>query len=170
MVRPRIGFGFDIHRFGDACSGAAVILGGVRISHTRPVLAHSDGDVLVHALCDALLGSLALGDIGHHFPPSDERWRGVDSRELLRQCVQLISERGFELGNADVTVVCEKPKLLPHVDAMRALLASDCKVAIDAISIKATTNEKLDEIGRGEGIAAHAVAMVFPRPLVSVKN
>jgi 2-C-methyl-D-erythritol 2,4-cyclodiphosphate synthase len=163
VSRPRIGFGFDIHRFGDASEAAAVVLGGVRIAHVRPILAHSDGDVLIHALCDALLGSLSLGDIGHHFPPSDDRWRGVDSRELLRQCIALLTARGFELGNADITVVCEKPKLLPHVDAMRALLADDCRVALDAISIKATTNEKLDDIGRGEGIAAHAVVLVFAK-------
>ena len=153
----RIGHGFDVHAFGD---GDHVMLGGVRVPHARGVLAHSDGDVVIHALCDALLGALALGDIGRHFPPSDPRWRGADSRVFLRHCTALARERGWTLGNADVTVVCERPKIGPHAEAMRALLAEDLEVAPDAISIKATTTETLGFTGRGEGIAAQAVCLL----------
>jgi 2-C-methyl-D-erythritol 2,4-cyclodiphosphate synthase len=156
----RIGHGFDVHAFGD---GDHLMLGGVRVSHGRGVVAHSDGDVVIHALCDALLGALALGDIGRHFPPSDARWKGADSRAFLRQCNTLIRERGWMLGNADVTVVCERPKIGPHAEAMRAVLADDLGVAHDAISIKATTTETLGFTGRGEGIAAHAVALLVQR-------
>jgi len=153
----RIGHGFDVHAFGD---GDHLMLGGVRVPHARGVLAHSDGDVVIHALCDAILGSLALGDIGRHFPPSDPRWKGADSRMFLRHCAALARERGWRLGNADVTVVCERPKISPHADAMRANLAQDLDVDIDAISIKATTTETLGFTGRGEGIAAHAVCLL----------
>ena len=153
----RIGHGFDVHAFGD---GDHLMLGGVRVPHGRGVLAHSDGDVVIHALCDAILGSLALGDIGRHFPPSDPRWKGADSRRFLRHCAALARERGWRLGNADVTVVCERPKIGPHADAMRANLAQDLDVDIDAISIKATTTETLGFTGRGEGIAAHAVCLL----------
>jgi len=153
----RIGHGFDVHAFGD---GDHLMLGGVRVPHARGVLAHSDGDVVIHALCDAILGSLALGDIARHFPPSDPRWKGADSRMFLRHCAALARERGWRLGNADVTVVCERPKISPHADAMRANLAQDLDVDIDAISIKATTTETLGFTGRGEGIAAHAVCLL----------
>ena len=153
----RIGHGFDVHAFGD---GDHLMLGGVRVPHGRGVLAHSDGDVVIHALCDAILGALALGDIGRHFPPSDPRWKGADSRMFLRHCAALARERGWRLGNADVTVVCERPKIGPHADAMRANLALDLGVDIDAISIKATTTETLGFTGRGEGIAAHAVCLL----------
>lgn len=153
----RIGHGFDVHAFGD---GEHLMLGGVRVPHTRGVLAHSDGDVVIHALCDAILGALALGDIGRHFPPSDARWQGADSRMFLRHCATLARERGWRLGNADVTVVCERPKIGPHADAMRANLAHDLGVDVDAISIKATTTETLGFTGRGEGIAAHAVCLL----------
>ena len=153
----RIGHGFDVHAFGD---GDHLMLGGVRVPHGRGVLAHSDGDVVIHALCDAILGALALGDIGRHFPPSDPRWKGADSRRFLRHCAALARERGWRLGNADVTVVCERPKIGPHADAMRANLALDLGVDIDAISIKATTTETLGFTGRGEGIAAHAVCLL----------
>ncbi|HEY3521694.1 MAG TPA: 2-C-methyl-D-erythritol 2,4-cyclodiphosphate synthase [Rhodanobacteraceae bacterium] len=153
----RIGQGFDVHAFG---SGDHVTLGGVRISHSQGLVAHSDGDVAVHALCDALLGALALGDIGRHFPDSDPRWKGADSLQLLAHCMALVREHGYALGNADITVICERPKLAPHVEGMRARIASalGCKVA--AVGIKATTSEKLGFTGRGEGIAASAVALL----------
>jgi 2-C-methyl-D-erythritol 2,4-cyclodiphosphate synthase len=153
----RIGHGYDVHAFG---SGDHVMLGGVRIEHTHSVVAHSDGDVVIHALCDAILGALALGDIGRHFPPSDERWRNADSRKFLRRCSELMRERGFVLGNADVTVVCEQPKIAPHADAMRANLAEDLGCEVAQISVKATTSERLGFTGRGEGIAAQAVVLV----------
>jgi len=153
----RIGHGFDVHAYGD---GNHVMLGGVRVPHERGVIAHSDGDVVIHALCDALLGALALGDIGRHFPPGDPQWKDADSRAFLRHCNALIRERGWMLGNADITVVCERPKVGPHAEAMRAALAEDLGVAIEAISVKATTTETLGFTGRGEGIAAHAVALL----------
>lgn len=157
MTDFRVGQGYDVHAFGE---GDHVVLGGVRIAHARGVVAHSDGDVVIHALCDALLGALALGDIGVHFPPSDERWKGADSRRFLRHCRALLAERGWKLGNADVTVVCERPKVAPHAAAMRANLAEDLGVDVDAISVKATTSEKLGFTGRGEGLAAMAVALL----------
>ncbi|ALN90486.1 2-C-methyl-D-erythritol 2,4-cyclodiphosphate synthase [Lysobacter gummosus] len=153
----RIGQGYDVHAFGE---GDHIMLGGVRVPHDRGVLAHSDGDVALHALCDAMLGALALGDIGKHFPPSDERWRGADSRQFLRHCNALIGERGYKLGNADVTVICERPKVGPHAQAMREAIAADLGVPADAISIKATTTEQLGFTGRGEGIAAMAVCLL----------
>ncbi|MBN8738107.1 MAG: 2-C-methyl-D-erythritol 2,4-cyclodiphosphate synthase [Lysobacterales bacterium 69-70] len=153
----RMGQGFDVHAFGP---GDHVVLGGVRVPHSHGVVAHSDGDVVIHALCDALLGALALGDIGTHFPPSDERWRGADSRVFLRHCRELLRERGYVLGNADVTVIAERPKVGPHAAAMRECLAADLGCAVDAISVKATTSERLGFTGRGEGIAAMAVALL----------
>ena len=153
----RIGSGFDVHAFGD---GDHVMLGGVKIPHEKGLEAHSDGDVVLHALCDAILGALALGDIGKHFPPSDERWRGVDSRDLLRHCISLIQGQGYALNNADITIICEQPKITPHGEHMRKNIAEDCQVAIDQISVKATTTEKLGFTGRGEGIAAQAVVLL----------
>lgn len=153
----RIGQGFDVHAFGP---GDHVVLGGVRVPHVQGVVAHSDGDVAIHALCDAILGALALGDIGKHFPPSDARWRDADSRVFLRHCAALLRERGYALGNADLTIICEKPKVGPHAEAMRALLAEDLDCGIDDISIKATTTETLGFTGRGEGIAAMAVVLI----------
>lgn len=153
----RIGTGFDVHAFGE---GDHVMLGGVRIAHERGLLAHSDGDVVIHALYDALFGALALGDIGRHFPPSDPRWKDADSRQFLRHCAQLLDQHGWKLGNADITVICERPKIGPHADAMRANLAADLGVDIGQISVKATTTEKLGFTGRGEGIAAQAVALL----------
>jgi 2-C-methyl-D-erythritol 2,4-cyclodiphosphate synthase len=153
----RIGQGFDVHAFGD---GDHVMLGGVRVPHDRGVLAHSDGDVVLHALCDAMLGALALGDIGRHFPPSDDRWKGADSRAFVRHCGALIGARGWRVGNIDVTVICERPKVGPHADAMRACVAEDLRLDRDAVSIKATTTEKLGFTGRGEGIAAQAVVLL----------
>ena len=153
----RIGQGYDVHAFGD---GDHVVVGGVRIAHDRGVLAHSDGDVVLHALCDAILGALALGDIGQHFPPSDERWKGADSRAFLRHCDALIRERGWRVGNCDVTVICERPKVGPHAQAMRELIADDLGIALDAVSIKATTTETLGFTGRREGIAAQAACLL----------
>jgi 2-C-methyl-D-erythritol 2,4-cyclodiphosphate synthase len=153
----RIGQGIDVHAFGP---GAHVVVGGVRIAHTHGVVAHSDGDVAIHALCDAILGALSLGDIGQHFPPSDARWRGADSRVFLRHCAGLMRERGFGLGNADISIVCEAPRIAPHAAAMRANLAADLGCGVDRISVKATTSEKLGFTGRGEGIAAFAVVLL----------
>ena len=153
----RIGSGFDVHAFGE---GDHLILGGVRLPFDRGITAHSDGDVLIHALCDALLGALALGDIGQHFPPSEARWKDADSREFLRHCSLLIDQHGWRLGNADITVICELPKIGPHAAAMRAILAQDLGVSVAQVSVKATTTEKLGFTGRGEGIAAHAVVLL----------
>lgn len=153
----RIGQGFDVHAFGE---GDHLMLGGVRVPHERGVVAHSDGDVVIHALCDAMLGALALGDIGTHFPPSDPQWRDADSRSFLRHCEGLIRARGFVVGNADVTVICERPKVGPHAQAMRECLAADLGVAIDLVSVKATTTEALGFTGRREGIAAMAVCLL----------
>lgn len=156
-INIRIGQGCDIHAFGD---GDHVMLGGVRVPHARGVLAHSDGDVVLHALCDAMLGALALGDIGVHFPPSDPQWKAADSRLFLRHCGALIAGQGWILGNADITVVCERPKVSPHADAMRARIAEDLGVGSDRISVKATTSEGMGFAGRGEGIAAFAVCLL----------
>jgi 2-C-methyl-D-erythritol 2,4-cyclodiphosphate synthase len=154
----RIGQGVDVHAFG---SGDHIVLGGVRVVHTHGIVAHSDGDVVIHALCDAILGALALGDIGAHFPPSDERWRGADSRQFLRHCAGLMRAEGFRIGNADVTVVCEQPKIGPHAAAMRANLVADLGCDITQVSIKATTSEQLGFTGRGEGVAAFAVVLLL---------
>ena len=153
----RIGIGYDVHAFGP---GDHVVLGGVRIAFDRGLVAHSDGDVLIHALCDALLGALALGDIGRHFPPGDPRWAGVDSRELLRAVRGMVEARGYRVGNVDSVVVCERPKLAPYIDPMRERLAEDLSVAMDAVAVKATTSERLGFTGRGEGIAAQAVVLL----------
>lgn len=153
----RIGQGFDVHAFGE---GDHLTLGGVRIPYRQGVLAHSDGDVVIHALCDAIFGALALGDIGQHFPPSDERWRDADSRQFLRRAATLMAQHGHRLGNADVTVICEAPRLAPHVQAMRAILAADLDTDLGNISVKATTTEKLGFCGRSEGIAAQACVLL----------
>jgi 2-C-methyl-D-erythritol 2,4-cyclodiphosphate synthase len=157
----RIGQGFDAHAFGE---GDHLILGGVRVAHTRGVVAHSDGDVAIHALCDAILGALALGDIGKHFPPNDTRWRDADSRSFLRHCTALARARGWIVGNADLTIVCEHPKIGPHANAMRAVLADDMVVAVDAVSVKATTTERMGFCGREEGIVAMAVVLLQAIP------
>ncbi len=153
----RIGQGFDVHAFGE---GDHVMLGGIRVPHDRGVLAHSDGDVVLHALCDAMLGALALGDIGQHFPPSDARWKDADSLDFLRHCDALVRERGWMVGNADVTVVCERPKVGPHAAAMREAIAGALGVMMDDVSVKATTTEALGFTGRREGIAAQAVVLL----------
>lgn len=156
-MKIRIGQGYDVHAFGD---GDHVMLGGIRIAHARGLVAHSDGDVVIHALCDAMLGALALGDIGQHFSPSDARWKDADSRAFLRRCDAMLRERGWRVGNADITVICEQPRIGPHSQAMRELLAADLQLDIDAVSVKATTSERLGFTGRGEGIAATAVCLL----------
>ena len=153
----RIGHGYDVHAFEP---GDHVTLGGVRIPHTQSVKAHSDGDVLLHALCDALLGALGLGDIGQHFPDSDPRWKGADSRVFLRHCTRLMHEQRFRLVNADLTVLAEAPRLGSHRTEMRANLAADLGTTQDRINIKAITCEGLGALGRGEGMACHAVVLL----------
>lgn len=153
----RIGQGFDVHQL---VVGRKCIIGGVDIPFEKGLDGHSDADVLLHAICDALLGAAALGDIGKHFPPSDARYQGIDSRELLRYVVTLLRTRGYVVNNIDCTVICELPKLSPHIQQMRANIATDCDVAIDAINVKATTTEMLGFTGRGEGIAAEAVCLI----------
>ena len=153
----RIGHGFDVHRFGP---GKEVILGGVAIPHSAGLEAHSDGDVLVHALCDALLGAIARGDIGQHFPDTDPALAGIDSRLLLRRVVEQVQAEGWVLANMDATLIAEAPRMAAHVEAMRANLAQDLRVAVNQVNVKATTTEKLGYTGRGEGIAAHAVVLL----------
>lgn len=153
----RIGQGFDVHAFGE---GDHVMLGGVRVPYDRGVVAHSDGDVVIHALCDAIFGALARGDIGHHFPPSDERWKGADSRQFLRHAAMLMAQHGYAIGNADVTVIGESPKVGPHALPMRENLAADLNTDIGRISVKATTTEKLGFAGRREGLAAQACVLL----------
>jgi 2-C-methyl-D-erythritol 2,4-cyclodiphosphate synthase len=157
----RIGHGYDVHAFGD---GDHIMLCGIRIAHQNGLMAHSDGDVALHALTDALLGALALGDIGHHFPDDDPTFKGADSRQLLRQVIALVKARGFELGNADLTIVAQAPKLAPHITAMRQNLSEDLGGDIDLINVKATTTETLGFVGREEGIAVHAVVLLKESP------
>lgn len=153
----RIGHGYDVHAFTE---GDFVILGGIKIPHSKAFLAHSDGDVLIHAVCDALLGSLALGDIGKHFPDTDATFKGADSRLLLQQVVKQMQEHGYQLGNLDATIIAQAPKMAPHIEAMRENLAADLQTNINNINVKATTTEKLGFCGRKEGIAAHAVCLL----------
>lgn len=155
----RIGQGYDVHAF---TAGDSVTLGGVQIPHNQALLAHSDGDVLLHALMDALLGALALGDIGKHFPDSDPLYAGANSRELLRRVAQLVDGQGYRLANADMTILAEQPKIAPHSEAMRKAIAEDLAVDISQISVKATTTEKLGFTGRAEGIAAQAMVLLEP--------
>ncbi|MEZ5575026.1 MAG: 2-C-methyl-D-erythritol 2,4-cyclodiphosphate synthase [Candidatus Competibacteraceae bacterium] len=154
----RIGHGFDVHAFGP---GEFITLGGVRIPHARGLVAHSDGDVLLHALCDALLGAAGLGDIGRHFPDSSAAFKDIDSRILLRQVVTLLRERHLTVGNVDATIVAQAPKMAPHIAAMREHIAADLGIEPDRINVKATTTERLGYVGRGEGIAVHAVALLI---------
>ena len=156
-MKIRIGQGIDVHAF---CEGDHIVLGGVRISHGRALAAYSDGDVALHALCDAMLGAAALGDIGQHFPPTDPQWAGADSRELLRKVDLLLKHAGWAVTNADITLVCEQPKIAPHADQMRANIAADLGLYNTDISIKATTTEGLGFCGRGEGITALAVVLI----------
>lgn len=157
VLRMRIGHGFDAHRFGD---GDFVVIGGVRIDHERGLEAHSDGDVLIHAICDAMLGAAGLGDIGRHFPDSDARYRDIDSRILLRQVRDTLAERGWRVENLDATLVAQAPRMGPHIDQMLANLAQDTGVSRDRVNVKATTTERMGFTGRGEGIAAHAVVLL----------
>ncbi len=153
----RIGHGYDVHRFGD---GDAVVLGGVTIAHDRGVVAHSDGDVLLHALCDALLGACALGDIGKHFPDTDPAYKGADSRALLRHTYGLVKRQGYRLGNADLTLLAQAPRVSPFTAQMCTNIAADLECDVDQINVKATTTEKLGYVGRREGLAAHAVVLL----------
>ena len=153
----RIGQGYDVHRL---VEGRRLILGGVEIPYEKGLLGHSDADVLTHALMDALLGAAALGDIGHLFPDKDPAYEGADSVELLRQVMRVLEEHGWKLGNADVTVIAQRPKLAPHIPEMRRILAEAMGTTIDRVSVKATTEEGLGFSGEGLGIAAHAVALI----------
>lgn len=154
----RIGHGFDVHAFGP---GEFITLGGVHIPHSRSLVAHSDGDVLLHALCDALLGAAGLGDIGHHFPDSDAEFEDIDSRILLRRVAALLRERHLAVGNVDATIVAQAPKMAPHIAAMREHIAADLRIEPGRVNLKATTTERLGYVGRGEGLAVHAVALIF---------
>ncbi|WP_205655632.1 2-C-methyl-D-erythritol 2,4-cyclodiphosphate synthase [Alcanivorax sp. 24] len=154
----RIGQGFDVHAFSG--EGDHVMLGGIRIPHERGLKAHSDGDVALHALSDALLGALALGDIGHYFPDTDPRWKGADSAVLLKAVIEDVTGRGWRPLNLDLTVICQQPKIAPHVQAMRERIAGLMGLALDAVSVKATTTEWLGFTGRGEGIAVQAVVLL----------
>jgi 2-C-methyl-D-erythritol 2,4-cyclodiphosphate synthase len=153
----RIGHGFDAHRLGP---GLRLVIGGVEIEHDHGLIAHSDGDVLIHALCDAILGAASMGDIGKHFPDSSDEFKDVDSRILLRQVVSMVKESGWSILNADMTVIAQAPKLAPHLDLMKANLSEDLHVAENQLNIKATTSEGMGYTGRGEGIAAHAVVLL----------
>ena len=153
----RIGHGYDAHRL---VSGRALILGGVSIPHDRGPLAHSDGDALIHAICDALLGAAALGDIGKFFPDTQPEWKGVDSRVLLREVVAMLEQKGLRIANVDATIVAQRPRLAPYFPAMRENLAADLKILIERVNVKGTTTEGMGFAGREEGIAAHAVALL----------
>ena len=156
----RIGFGFDVHAFGP---GTLIVLGGVKIPHTHSLVAHSDGDVVIHSLVDAILGALCLGDIGTHFPDTEDSNKDLDSRIFLRYAAGMISSNEYVLGNADITVITEAPNLAPHKVSIRECLASDLSANLDQINVKATTAERLGFIGRGEGIACHSVVILTPR-------
>ena len=156
-MKMRTGIGFDVHRL---VEGRALILGGVRLPHATGLLGHSDADVLTHAIMDALLGAIADGDIGRHFPDTDPRWKDADSLMLLRQVVKRLAERGWQVGNADITVICERPKVGPHALAMREKVAQLLGIELERVSIKATSSEKLGFTGREEGIAAHAAVLL----------
>ncbi|MBQ8719013.1 MAG: 2-C-methyl-D-erythritol 2,4-cyclodiphosphate synthase [Clostridia bacterium] len=158
MHNIRIGHGYDVHRL---VEDRELILGGVHIPHTKGLLGHFDADVLAHAIADALLGALALGDIGKHFPDTDARFAGADSLKLLRAVVELIQEKGYAVGNVDATVLAQKPKLAPHIDTMRQNLAAVLDVTVEQVSVKATTEEHLGFTGAEQGIAAHAVCLLF---------
>ncbi|MCR8915352.1 2-C-methyl-D-erythritol 2,4-cyclodiphosphate synthase [Marinobacter panjinensis] len=153
----RIGQGFDVHAF---CEGDHVTLGGVRIPFSQGLRAHSDGDVLLHALADALLGAAALGDIGHLFPDTSDEWAGADSRDLLRRVLERVSDEGFVIGNVDATIIAQAPKMAPHIQAMRLNIAEDLAIPASRVSVKATTTEKLGFTGRGEGIACQAICLL----------
>jgi 2-C-methyl-D-erythritol 2,4-cyclodiphosphate synthase len=158
----RVGQGFDAHAL---VAGRKLVIGGVEIPHDKGLAGHSDADVLIHALCDALLGAAALGDIGAHFPDTDARYRGIDSRRLLREVAALLVRNRYRVVNVDATVIAQAPRMAPHIAAMRANLSQDLGIAVEAVSVKAKTTEKLGFVGRGEGIAAEAVVLIeSPRP------
>jgi len=154
----RIGHGYDVHKFGGE---GPITIAGIKIPYKQGLLAHSDGDVVIHALCDAILGALALGDIGRHFPDNDDTFKGIDSRKLLQKVHQLASEKGYHLGNGDITIIAQAPKMAPYIDAMRNELANVLQLDITNINIKATTTEELGPFGRKEGIATHAVVILL---------
>ena len=154
----RVGTGYDVHALAE---GLRLVLCGVEVEHTKGCVAHSDGDVAIHAICDALLGALALGDIGKLFPDSDERYKGIDSRKLLKHVVELIRSKGYEISNIDCTIAMQRPKLRPHIDLMRERLAEVVKIDVDRISVKATTTERLGFEGREEGVSATAVTLLI---------
>ncbi len=153
----RIGHGFDVHQL---VTGRKCIIGGVEIAHDKGLLGHSDADILLHAICDALLGAAGLGDIGRHFPDTDTQYQSADSRELLRKVIALLKNAGFSVGNIDATIIAQAPKMAPHIPQMVAHIAADCNVELSRINVKATTTEKLGFTGRGEGIAAEAVGLI----------
>ena len=153
----RIGHGYDVHRFEE---GRKLFLGGIEIPHTKGLLGHSDADVLLHAICDALLGAAALGDIGKHFPDTDNSFKNIDSKILLKNTVNLIKDKGFAVSNIDATIIAQKPKLAPYIESMKNCIATLCEVEPDCINVKATTEEKLGFTGREEGIASHAVCII----------
>lgn len=157
MSSFRVGIGYDVHQL---VAGRKLILGGVTIEHETGLKGHSDADALTHAIIDALLGAAALGDIGSHFPDSDERWRGADSLELLRRTAEMLDERGYAIGNVDSIIVAEAPRMKPHIQSMKSRLAGAMRVDVDCVSVKATTDEGLGPVGRREGIAARAVALI----------
>lgn len=158
MTQFRIGNGYDVHALAE---GESLILGGIRIEHTKGTVAHSDGDVAIHALCDALLGALALGDIGKHFPDSSAEFKGIDSTILLERVMELVRNQGYELSNADITIAMQKPKLAPFIPLMRERIAQVMNVETSAISVKATTTEKLGFVGREEGVEVYASVLVY---------
>ncbi len=156
----RIGFGFDVHQLGE---NEELWLGGIKIPHTKGTIGHSDADVLLHAICDAILGALAFGDIGKHFPDTDNSLKGIDSKILLQKVVELIDSKGYKIGNIDSTLCLEKPKIISYVDKMRKVIAGICRIEIDDVSIKATTNETLGFIGRQEGVTAYAITLLLKK-------
>ena len=158
MIKPRIGYGYDVHQLVESRD---FWLGGIKIPHTHGAKGHSDADVVCHVLCDALLGAANMRNIGYHFPPSDAKWKDVDSKILLAEVIRMIREAGYELGNVDVTVVLQEPKLNPYIPAMKTCLAQVMSIPEEDISIKATTSEWMGFVGRNEGIAAHAVALIY---------
>lgn len=158
MTDFRIGHGYDVHALAD---GLRLVLGGVEIPHSKGCVAHSDGDVAIHALCDALLGAAALGDIGLHFPDTSDEFHGIDSRRLLRRVAEMVREKGYQIGNVDCTIRMQRPKLRPYIDRMRETLAADMGIDPDRVSVKATTTERLGFEGREEGVSVSAVALIF---------
>ena len=156
----RIGHGFDAHRFGE---GDSVTIGGIAIPHSHGLIAHSDGDVLIHAICDAILGAMALGDIGKHFPDNDPAFKNIDSAELLKSVMQSANDKGYVVGNLDCTVIAQAPRLGAHIPAMQSKLSGLLNVEVDAVNVKATTTEKMGYTGRGEGVSAHAVVLMQPQ-------